>query len=318
MIQMPYFISMICLRANKLNALRLWKFIRDYRSGSINLSDKGLILSFNGRHKEYLKQLVSLNLARKCKNGWFTIVGSKNSCWNLPKSRLTDFYYELEQEELEDISLLRTRIYAAAKELVAFQKGKPYRQFQKIEYREKKELELGILPEGYQISYSRKSKNINKNLYSPKDIYDPKGKPHKRFVNKALYQSERVNQCAESANKPTTCLATDCSLSFIQSFTSHATKATWSRQRKKASELGMISVTRDFKVIEKFKTKLERNNYYNKYVMMLHESGEYDLLKKTRKYNHSKIYAVVEDDSSIVWTSRYFIKKRYNRPRPNH
>lgn len=316
MIQMPYFISMICLRANKLNALRLWKFIRDRRSGSINILDKGLVISFNGRHIEYLKQLVDLNLARKCKGGWFTIVGSRNSCWDLPKSRLTDYYYELEQEELEDISLLRTRIYAAGKETVAFKKGKPYKPFQKIEYREKKELDLGILPQGYQISYSRKSKSITKNLYSPKDVYDPKGKSHKRLLNTALYQSERVNQCAESANKPTTCLATDCSLSFIVSFTGHATKATWSRQRKKASDLGMISVTRDFKVIKTFKTKLERNNYFNKYRTILHEAGEYDLLKKTRKYNDRRVYAVVEDTSSIVWTSRLFVKKRYNRPKP--
>lgn len=315
MIQMPYFISMTCLRSNKLNALRMWKFIRDYRSGSINIMDKGLVLSFNGRHKVYLSQLVALSLARKCKNGWFTIVGSRNSCLNLDKSRLTDFYYEMTQEELEDNSLWRTRIYAAGKEAVAFHKGKSYLPYQKIEYREQKELDLGLLPQGYQVSYSSKKNKTVKKLYSPKEVYSPKGKSHKRFVNKAMYLTERVDQCAESANKPTTCLATDCSLSFIISYTNHATKATWSRQRKKASDLGMISVTRDFKVIKTFKTKLERNNYFNKYRIILHEAGEYDLLRRTRKYNDRRVYAVVEDQSSIVWTSRFFVKKRYNRPK---
>jgi len=317
---LPYFISVACLKANRLKALMLWKVIRDRKDGMFNINDKEFIHSIVKEIpnvRRVLKQMLEMKMLRVHSKGWYTIVGSQRFVKDVT-GRKTDYYYTvLSDEEVFNLSHLRTRIYACVTELVAHRKGRPYTEKEKIEYFEKVQLNMGSLPASYRISYGKKGGKI-KSLFNPVFTYTDLMQVgvlsdyHKRSDELAK-RNKKSSRLPKNTNTRTSGRVTDCSLSYLINFTDHGTIATWSRQRKRASELNYIDCVRDYEVVKTFKTLKEREQYFIEHMCMLHDAGLIDQMNRTRRHCAFGKFAVVEDKSSLVWTmkDRPFSKKQY-------
>lgn len=293
----------------------LWKVIRDRKRGMFNIKDKEFITSIAKEIpnvKRVVKQMLEMQMLRQHEQGWYTIVGSQRYVKDVT-GRKTDYYFKIldEKSEVFNICNLRTRIYAAITELIAHRKGKEYTDEEKREYFMKVQLRMGSIPSECRITYGSKSKKL-KSLFYPVSKPLEAGETYKSFDHKAKTY-KRANWSPKFTNTRISGRATDCSLTYLMLFSNHGTKATWSKQRKKASDLQYIHCVRDYDVIKSFKTVKERELYFNQYMSMLHDAGLIEKMNKTRRHYAYGRYAVVEDKSSIIWTEkdRTFYKKQY-------